>query len=73
MRTTMDEYNYYYDSEAFDNREEDNDGDYYNDGENDVRTCLSCQEFKANKHSHAYVKAGLCWDCYEEGAEGFEK
>lgn len=52
--------------------EEDNDGDYYNDGENDVRTCLSCKEFKANKHSHAYVKSGLCWDCYEESGKGFE-
>lgn len=68
----MDEYNYYYDSEAFDNREEDNDGEYHNDGENDVRTCLRCQEFKANKHSHAYLKAGICWDCYEESGESFE-
>lgn len=69
MRTKMDDYNCYYDSEAFDNRDEDDDGAYYNDGENDVRTCKSCLEFKANKHSHAYLKAGLCWDCYEQGGE----
>ena len=68
MRTKMDDYNCYYDSEAFDNRDEDNDG-YYNDGEHDVRTCMSCQEFKANKHSHAYLKSGLCWDCYEQGED----
>lgn len=51
---------------------ESDDDEYSNDGEQDVRTCTRCQVFKAHKYSEAYIKHGLCCDCYAEDSEEIE-